>query len=93
MTCGVLLNVFLMNVFYGVCVKLLSAHLLLLTALLIVPDAQRVLAVVLGGAAPARMPERPSMSPRWGRALFALKLVLVPEVWRYTLSPPALVPR
>jgi hypothetical protein len=77
LTFGVMLNVVLMNALFGVHVLMFSAHLLLLAGLLILPDAGRVLAVVLGGAAPAQRRERPSMSPRLGRALSAIKLVLV----------------
>lgn len=77
LTTSVLVNVVLINVFFGVCVKLYSAHLLLLTALLLVPDARRLVAVVLGGAAPARERVRPHMGPRLLRALFVLKLLVV----------------
>jgi hypothetical protein len=79
LTLAVLLNVFLMNLFYGVCVKLVSAHLLLMTAALLVPDGRRLFdAVVLGRAVPVRIVARPDMSPRLARALTAAKLVVVP---------------
>jgi hypothetical protein len=77
LTFGVLLNVVLMNAFFGVHVLLHSAHLLVLTGLLILPDARRLVSVLLGGAAPARRWERPSMQPRLARALSSGKLALV----------------
>lgn len=79
LTFGVLVNVFLMNLFYGVCVKLLSAHLLLMTGALLIPDARRLVdAVLLGRAVPARGSARPGLSQRLMRALGAAKLLLVP---------------
>ena len=79
LTFGVLLNVFLMNLFYGVCVKLLSAHLLLMTGVLLVPDGRRLVdAVLLGRAVPARRAARPVLNQRLVRALSAAKLVVVP---------------
>jgi hypothetical protein len=79
LTSAVLLNVFLMNLFYGVCVKLLSGHLLIMTAALLVPDVRRLIdAVVLGRAVPVRNWARPRVSRRLSRALAATKLIVVP---------------
>jgi hypothetical protein len=86
LTFGVLLNVFLMNVFFGVYVKLISAHLLLMAFLLILPDARRLLGAVLGRAAPAREWLRPSLSPRRARALDAIKLMIVSGLLLHTVA-------
>ena len=78
---SVLANVFLLNVFYGVCVKLYSAHLLLMSTLLLTLDARRLVdALLLGRAVPALAVARPSRGPRTARALSLIKLIAVPGI-------------
>jgi len=75
---AVLGNVFLLNVFYGVCVKLLSGHLLLFTALLLAPHARRLVDVLLlGRAVPALDTARPAYGEVAVRAFTLIKLVAV----------------
>ena len=75
---AVLGNVFLLNVFYGVCVKLLSGHLLLFTALLVAPHARRLVDVfLLGRAVPALDSARPAYGAVAVRAFVIIKLVVV----------------
>ena len=75
---AVLGNVFLLNVYYGVCVKLLSGHLLLFTVLLLAPHARRLVDVlVLGRAVPALDAARPAYGAVAVRAFAVIKLIVV----------------
>jgi hypothetical protein len=75
---AVLGNVFLLNILYGVCVKLLSGHLLLFTALLLAPHARRLVdAVLLGRAVPPLDSARPAYGEVAVRAFSIIKLVVV----------------
>lgn len=81
LSAAVLGNVFLLNVFYGVCVKLLSGHLLLFTALLLAPHARRLVDVVLlGRAVPALDSTRPAYGEVAVRAFTIIKLVVVSAI-------------
>jgi uncharacterized membrane protein YphA (DoxX/SURF4 family) len=71
-TSGVMLNVFLLNVCYGVCVKLMSAHLLLMATALAAPDGRRLLDVLLLNRAVA--PRDVSRPPFSRRVVFALNI-------------------
>ena len=84
---GVLTNVFLLNVFYGVCVKLFSAHLLLMTSLLLAPHARHLIdALILNRGLPARDLGRPSYGPTATRAFTIIKLVVVPAILALSLD-------
>jgi hypothetical protein len=86
-TSGIMLQVFLLNVSYGVCVKLMSAHLLLMAIALAIPDARRLLdAVVLGRAVPSRDDGRPVFGRRVTLALRVGKWVLIAGALALSLS-------
>jgi uncharacterized membrane protein YphA (DoxX/SURF4 family) len=74
---GVLMNVWLMNMCYGVCVKILSFHLLAIACVIILPDASRLFRfVVLQQAVEPRKYVAPWRSVwlkrflSWGRLLW-----------------------
>ncbi|MFC9997453.1 DoxX family protein [Nocardia sp. NPDC127526] len=70
-------QVFILNMTYDVPVKLLSFHLLLLGLVLLAPEARRLTAVLLGGAAgPSTTPE-PVDSRRGRRIIAAVQVVLL----------------
>lgn len=70
---GVMTNVFLLNLSYDVCVKLLSGHLLLMVLFLTAPDLPRLRRFFL--AAPAPVVRGPVL--RWTRRVAAAVLVLL----------------
>ena len=72
----VMTNVVLLNLCYDVPVKLYSTQLLVMAAVIALPDARRLIGAVLGRAA-TEVPPRPRTSPRRERARVAAKLVLV----------------
>lgn len=74
---GVLLNVWLMNMCYGVCVKILSFHLLATACIIVVPDASRLFQFfILQKAITPRNLASPWQSPwqkkllSWGRIVW-----------------------
>ncbi|WP_426755203.1 DoxX family protein [Myxococcus sp. Y35] len=78
-TAGVMVNVVALNFFYDVPVKLFSSHLLLMALFLVLPDARRLLDVLLLNRATQPRPLQPPFSPsRWlfGAGL-AMKLLAV----------------
>jgi hypothetical protein len=73
---AVMTNVVLLNFCYDVPVKLYSTQLLVFAALIALPSARRVLAVILGGAA-SEVPARTRMSPRRERIRQITKIAFV----------------
>jgi hypothetical protein len=100
---GVLLNVWLMNMCYGVCVKNLSLHLLAIACVIILPDASRLFRfLVLQQAVEPRRLDAPWQSLwlkrflSWGRLgwiaiVFGLVFVFIPYQLGYFSSPSAIV--
>lgn len=80
-TFAVMANVALLNYCYGVPVKLFSTHLAAMAAILLVLDARRLAAVLVGtGAAPAAAPRWPQ--PVRGRVWWGLaKLIVVGNLY------------
>ena len=80
-TAGVLTNVFAINLFFDVPVKLFSAHLLFFSLILALPDLPRLFAVLLGNVTAAPRIDRPFYRDRPGmirtRRLVKPLLVLV----------------
>ncbi|MEM9801292.1 MAG: thiol-disulfide oxidoreductase DCC family protein [Planctomycetota bacterium] len=77
---GVMANVFAMNVFFDVPVKLYSFHYLLFAFLLALPDVPRMFGLFVANVPVAAARDmRPfwSDSPRWSRALGIVKALLV----------------
>lgn len=62
---GVMANVFALNMSYDVPVKLASFHYLLMAAFLVLPDAQRLLNVLVFNRTAAPRPSVPLSSRRW----------------------------
>jgi len=100
---GVLLNVWLMNMCYGVCVKNLSFHLLAISCVIILPDASRLFRflVLQQPVEPRRLdaPWRSLWLQRflsWGRVVwiaivFGFVFVFIPYQLGYFSSPSAIV--
>ena len=76
---GVLTNVFAINLFFDVPVKLFSAHLLFFSLILALPDLPRLFAVLLGNVTAAPRNDRPFYRdrPGWIRARRLTKPLLV----------------
>lgn len=87
-TAGVLTNVFAINVFFDVPVKLFSAHLLFFALILALPDLPRLFAVLLGNVTAAPRNDRPFYRNRpiwiWVRRFLKptiILLVLISTSW------------
>ncbi|HEX8107988.1 MAG TPA: hypothetical protein VF516_09690, partial [Kofleriaceae bacterium] len=76
MVIAVMTNVVMLNLSYDVPVKLYSMQLLVMAALIALPDARRLLAAALGRAT-AEVPARVRMSPRRERVRQVAKAIFV----------------
>jgi len=76
MVVAVMTNVVMLNFSYDVCVKLFSTRLLVMAALIALPDVRRLLAAALGRATP-ELPPRVRMPARHERARRIAKAALL----------------
>ena len=70
-------NVFVLNMTYDVCVKLFSFHLLLMSLVLLAPDAKRLATVILLRRAVPAAPEPPLVRNRLARRILIVAQVLL----------------
>ena len=76
--CGVMLNIFLMNMSYDIPVKLYSFHLLTFCLFIVLLDGQRILNfLVLNRSVPFRTFREWTNSESWNKALRVIKFMLL----------------
>lgn len=78
---AVLLNVLMLNIGYDVQVKTMTLHLILIGIFILHPDADRLLKFFFLNADIQKKRDMPIIEPKFRRALFTLKFILIAYVF------------